>query len=140
MSVGILCSYIVGSLVKWDTLAWCSSSVTLLLGFIMLPMPESPVWLRSKNRFREAEEAVKWLKLELPPVELLSAEEKAVAVALLEKPNETDASKARFSEVIFTRPLFMPLAIGLTLLVLQQVSGIDAIVFFTVEIFRESGE
>lgn len=33
----------------------------------------------------------------------------------------------------------MPLAVGLTLLMIQQFSGIDAIIFFTVDIFRQSG-
>lgn len=39
----------------------------------------------------------------------------------------------------FSRPIILPLIIGLTLLVLQQISGIDAIIFFTVEIFKASG-
>lgn len=38
-----------------------------------------------------------------------------------------------------SRPILMPLAIGLTLLAIQQLSGIDSIIFFTVEIFRSSG-
>lgn len=42
-------------------------------------------------------------------------------------------------QVLLSRPILMPLAIGLTLLVIQQVSGIDAVIFFTVDIFRSSG-
>lgn len=49
--------------------------------------------------------------------------------------NNTTKAKAKF----FTRPVLMPLGIGLSLLVLQQISGIDAIIFFTVEIFHASG-
>lgn len=32
-----------------------------------------------------------------------------------------------------------PLGIGLTLLLIQQLSGIDSVIFFTVDIFRASG-
>lgn len=42
-------------------------------------------------------------------------------------------------KVLFTRPILMPMLIGLTLLLIQQVSGIDAVIFFTVDIFRASG-
>lgn len=42
-------------------------------------------------------------------------------------------------KVLMSRPILMPLGIGLTLLAIQQLSGIDTIIFFTVEIFRSSG-
>lgn len=35
--------------------------------------------------------------------------------------------------------MLLPLAIGLALLSIQQLSGIDAVIFFTVEIFRSAG-
>ena len=37
------------------------------------------------------------------------------------------------------RQVILPLVIGLTLLTIQQLSGIDSIIFFTVEIFRSAG-
>lgn len=42
-------------------------------------------------------------------------------------------------KTLMSRPILMPLTIGLTLLAIQQLSGIDSIIFFTVEIFRSSG-
>lgn len=139
MSLGILMAYIIGSVAKWDTLAWTCGAMAIVLGVAMLAMPESPVWLRSKNRHHEADESSKWLMLP-SPIELMSVDERAMAVSLLDKPIETRADVPKLRDVIFTRPLAMPLTIGLTLLVLQQISGIDAIIFFTVEIFRESGK
>lgn len=94
-------------------------------------MPESPVWLRSKKRFKEAEQSVKWLKLQ-PHA---PASEKT-EIEMSEKQIDENQPK---KSIYFTRPIVMPLVIGLSLLVLQQISGIDAIIFFTVEIFRESG-
>lgn len=98
-------------------------------------MPESPVYLRSKNRHKEAEESAAWLKL---PAALPIVVEKAdLQMARLDKMAEKDPIYTK--SVFFTRPVLMPLTIGLSLLVLQQISGIDAIIFFTVEIFHSSG-
>lgn len=99
-------------------------------------MPESPVYLRSKNRHKEAEESAAWLKL---PAALPIVVQKAdFQMAQLDKITEKkDPIKSK--SVFFTRPVLMPLTIGLSLLVLQQISGIDAIIFFTVEIFHSSG-
>lgn len=139
MSLGILCAYIIGSVARWDTLALFCSGMTLFVGAVMFTMPESPVWLRSKNRHHDADQSIKWLKLQTAPIQLLSTEEMAMAAALLDETREKEIGGRKFRDVVFTRPLMMPLFIGLMLLVLQQISGIDAIIFFTVEIFRESG-
>lgn len=97
-------------------------------------MPESPVWLRSKKRFTEADQSEKWLKL---PSHTPTTNEKSKME--MEKSDKIDENEPKKS-VYLTRPIVMPLIIGLSLLVLQQISGIDAIIFFTVEIFRESGK
>lgn len=90
----------------------------------MLLLPESPIWLRSKNRADDANESAKWLGL--PETQLKD----------VQRHNEQSQSE-KISYL--SRPILLPLAVGLTLLVLQQISGIDAIIFFTVEIFRASG-
>lgn len=91
-------------------------------------LPESPVWLRSKERYEDANASAAWLKLPL--------QEKPIPENSRYHQNE---SKDEDNVSYFTRPIMLPLAIGLTLLVLQQISGIDAIIFFTVEIFRAAG-
>lgn len=139
MSVGILCAYIIGSIARWDALAWFCSTMSFFLCVVMFALPESPVWLRSKNRFHEADQSSKWLKLQKSSIKL-SAADKTIAVTIIDRPAEKADDIPKLRDVIFTRPLFMPLTIGLMLLVLQQISGIDAIIFFTVEIFRESGQ
>lgn len=53
--------------------------------------------------------------------------------------NNENQESTKLSEY-FTRPIIMPLLIGLAVLSLQQLSGIDAIIFFTVEIFKKSGK
>ncbi|XP_031622593.1 facilitated trehalose transporter Tret1-like [Contarinia nasturtii] len=134
MSLAILVSYVIGSLVKWDILAWYCTAMAVVFGCILLFMPESPVWLRSKNRIKEAERSADWLKL--PPPHIPTVDEKT-DMEMTQMAN--DHEKASKKSIYLTRPILMPLCIGLSLLVLQQISGIDSIIFFTVEIFRESG-
>lgn len=134
MSLAILMAYIIGSLVKWDILAWFCSIMTAFFGLVLFMMPESPVWLRSKKRFKEAEESCAWLRLPSPPA--ANNEKMELEMAQL---SNNDANQSKRS-IYLTRPIVMPLIIGLSLLVLQQISGIDAIIFFTVEIFRASGK
>lgn len=97
-------------------------------------MPESPVWLRSKNRHEEADRSTEWLKL--PPPSVPANEKWEMEMKEVNKSDEKQPKKS----IYFTRPILMPLMIGLSLLVLQQISGIDAIIFFTVEIFKASGK
>lgn len=137
MSFGILVAYIIGSVAKWNVLGWICCSFAASLSIVMTFLPESPVWLRSKGRYKEADESAAWLKLEVTKVSVPIATQ---AVASIEKPLPRPVEEVQLRKVIFTRPIFLPLIIGLTLLVLQQISGIDAIIFFTVEIFRSSGE
>lgn len=99
-------------------------------------MPESPVYLRSRHRYEEAEKSAAWLKL--PPPLSIPVEKSDIQMAQFDKIIEKKDS-IKTSSSFFTRPVMMPLIIGLSLLVLQQISGIDAIIFFTVEIFHSSG-
>ena len=63
MSTGILITYILGTCFNWQILGkiCCGIACALFLAIILLP--ESPVWLESKNRYRCAEKSAKWLQL-----------------------------------------------------------------------------
>lgn len=100
-------------------------------------MPESPVWLISKQRYNQARRSSAWLHL--PPPTLLQSTSQTGKDIKMERTEGEDVRPADTKSQFFTRPVLMPLGIGLSLLVLQQISGIDAIIFFTVEIFHASG-
>lgn len=110
---------------------------SVLLSLIIYFLPDSPIWLRSKNRHNEADYSEQWLKLHDKTTKIQVSETLNIAEKELQK--ELDRANENSIRVIFTRPIFLPLSIGLVLLVIQQVSGIDSIIFFTVEIFRASG-
>lgn len=58
----------------------------------------------------------------------------------LNKQDEGLKEENLFSKnVFFSSGVLKPLGIGFALLAFQQISGIDAVIFYTVEIFKSSG-
>lgn len=91
-------------------------------------MPESPLWLKTKKRIEEAEIAAQWLHLE---------EFESTIVDNFDE--EKVREKLYCKDVLLSRRVCQPLLICMILLGIQQLSGIDTIVFYTVEIFRSAG-
>ncbi|CAH2108109.1 unnamed protein product [Euphydryas editha] len=131
MSLGILISYVAGNWLSWRYLAFLSALFCVALFFVLLPLPESPVWLKSRGL--DDTYAIKWLHLSQH------------AVATVKEDNEENNGKSEEPKSLFTREVFFssavikPLIVGFALLFFQQFSGIDSVIFFTVEIFQEAG-
>ncbi|XP_068632784.1 facilitated trehalose transporter Tret1-like [Battus philenor] len=132
MSLGILISYVAGNWLYWRHLAFFSAIFCAALFIILVPLPESPVWLKSRGL--DAEPAIKWLQLSGRAVATVKDEE-----AHSEKAPETEPMSLFTREVFFSSAVIKPLIVGFALLIFQQFSGIDAVIFFTVEIFQSAG-
>lgn len=128
MSIGVAYAYIEGTLFSWSVVAWINCGICASLFVMLLLLPDSPIWLKHKGRLDEANKAAEWLHLANFTTDL----------ELKEITNEDDMGLTR--KIFFSRRIFRPLIISLTLLSIQQLSGIDAIVFFTVEIFKATGK
>ncbi|XP_059622632.1 facilitated trehalose transporter Tret1-like [Phlebotomus argentipes] len=126
MSLGIVFAYVIGSFLPWRQQAWFACAVGILQFIVIAFLPESPVWLKSKKRIPEADVSAEWLALS----GFSTAADQASAVK---------AYKSYSLRALCRRTVLLPLAVGLVLLMIQQLSGIDAVIFFTVEIFRASG-
>ena len=64
MSSGILITYIAGSYLHWQTLGWMCCGITAFLFLAIILLPESPVWLKTKKRYHDAEISAAWLYLD----------------------------------------------------------------------------
>ncbi|XP_055538358.1 facilitated trehalose transporter Tret1-2 homolog [Wyeomyia smithii] len=136
MSVGILVTYILGKYIEWRMLAWVCCGAACFLFVAVICFPQSPVWLKTKKRYEKAHHSAKWLHLQGFTFDPKAQEIQKAALngALTERKDNPYSRKA-----LCRRVVLMPLGIGLALLSIQQLSGIDAVIFFTVEIFRSAG-
>ncbi len=95
----------------------------------MWPMPESPRWLLKKDR---VDDAVAGLRKVEPDADV------DARVAEIRATLAADADQASWRE-LFSRGLRRPLLIGVGLAVFQQITGINAIIYYANDIFGAAG-
>ncbi|XP_050090836.1 facilitated trehalose transporter Tret1-2 homolog [Anopheles aquasalis] len=144
MSVGILVMYAMGKFFDWQQLAWICCGMACCLFLAVACFPQSPVWLKTRKQYEKAHSSAKWLHLEGftfdPKATHPGVTPTATELKRQDKPSVVSVPPKPFSrEALLRREILIPLGIGLTLLSIQQLSGIDAVIFFTVEIFRSAG-
>ncbi|XP_044741584.1 facilitated trehalose transporter Tret1-like isoform X2 [Chrysoperla carnea] len=132
-NIGILLCFVAGSLLKWSHLALFASFLPVPFLILMCVIPETPRWYFTKGRKDEAETALTWLRGKNVDV----SEE----LAEIEK-SQIEAEKNQTSNGIselFQHQYLKPLMISLGLMFFQQMSGINAVIFYTVQIFEDAG-
>jgi SP family galactose:H+ symporter-like MFS transporter len=133
ITIGIFFAYLVdGWLSKSDAWRWmlgAAAAPGLLLFTVALFAPESPRWLMKAGR---RSEAVGELQKIRPGVD-----EKA-GLDLIEKALRHEGGGASWGEV-FSKQWRQPLFIGVGLAVLQQFTGINAIIYYADQVFSAAG-
>nr|BAQ02367.1 sugar transporter [Nilaparvata lugens] len=151
MAFGVLVSYILGAFMPWNHLAIASALFPLAMLIFLIPLPESPIWLRNKNRPAKADEALQWLNqnphsmkmdvFSVAPTESKTPQQPKTVVALpVDKSKDTKNKTPHpyASSVLFSKPIMVPFGLSCMILIFQQVSGIDTVIFYTVMIFSAS--
>ncbi|CAM2828088.1 sugar porter family MFS transporter [Legionella worsleiensis] len=133
MTVGIVCSYSVNYLLiehqAWRIMFASSAVPALMLSIGILFLPESPRWLYSIGRRDGAVKALKKLRQSLDiEHELMEIEQ-----TLAKEPKQTSWL------LLFKKPLLPVLMLGMVLFCLQQLSGINVVIYFAPEIFKNLG-
>jgi sugar porter (SP) family MFS transporter len=132
ITIGIFVAYFADYLLingdQWRVMLGISAIPGVLLLLAILPLPDSPRWYVSKGRHDEARATLQ--KVE-PGVDIDSE------LADIENLNATEAAGS-WREV-FTARWRRPLVIGVTLALLQQFTGINAIIYYADKIFAAAG-
>jgi SP family arabinose:H+ symporter-like MFS transporter len=100
---------------------------SLLFIIMMLLVPESPRWLISKNKPKEALNILNQLH------------DPDIAQSSFKSIKETSGQHSAAKRSIFVKELRLPLLTGILLCVFQQFSGINAIIYYGPKIFTAAG-
>lgn len=132
VTIGIMLAYLFGLFVPWRPLAIIGVIPCALLIVGLFFIPESPRWLAKIGMNAAFEGALQTLRGYETDVTLEEAEIKSAV--------ETDNQESQigFSELLEMRYLY-PLTIGIGLLLLQQLSGVNGIMFYSTSIFKSAG-
>jgi sugar porter (SP) family MFS transporter len=133
ITIGIFLAYLIDSWLSksdsWRVMLGAAAVPGILLFAVALIAPRSPRWLMMKGRREEA--AAELVKVR-PGVDFKPRLD-AIETALKE-----DGKKASWAEV-FHRQWRRPLLIGVGLAVFQQITGINAIIYYADQIFASAG-
>ncbi len=133
ITAGIFLAYLVDGWLsqadEWRLMLGAAMVPGVLLFGVTLIAPESPRWLLKMHRREDATAALAKIR---PGVDF------GPRIAAIEAVLRKDARKASWGEV-FTREWRRPLLIGVGLAVFQQITGINAIIYYADQIFAAAG-
>lgn len=108
--------------------------------FAFLAMPESPRWLISKMRYAEARRVLVKIRAANANTE---AEFEAIRKNCMRSKQEQEAlrdpNQSTFQRIIATQPVRKALFVGCLLSLIQQLSGINTVMYYSASIFEMSG-
>lgn len=139
ISFGILLCHILGTYLHWKTVAFVAGVFPIVIFLNLLIIPESPSWLLTQDRVKEAEEAFVWLRGN--SIEAMAELENLVKKHEMLK-KEEDASSVELSlfgntKANVIKPEFLkPLGIILFFFLVMQFSGVNSVAFYTVSLMK----
>ncbi|XP_032680221.1 facilitated trehalose transporter Tret1-like [Odontomachus brunneus] len=132
LTVGILLAFILGSVMNYTEFAIVCALVELIFLASFVWMPESPVWLVNVKRESEAKSALAILRGNIyDPSEELAEMRRAMEAM-------TSKNSSVF-DLIRSPATRRAMLATLGCMFFQQMSGINAVIFYTTTIFEESG-
>lgn len=131
LTVGILFVYAIGPYVTWTTLSVLCAVFPVLLIVAMLIVPESPTYLVKQGRRSDAAVALKWFWGANCNTQS--------AVEAIQSDLDAVKGEAKVSDLFTKVSNRNALLIALLLMFFQQFSGINAVIFYTVPIFKSAG-
>lgn len=121
-----------GTVGDFTTLALISSALPALFLIFFSFMPESPVFLINRGDIHEARNALQWFRGKDYDIE---DDLRQIRDGIL----EANANKAKVTDFLSCRATKRAMIISLGLMVFQQLSGINAVLFYAGKIFGETG-
>nr|CAD7452340.1 unnamed protein product [Timema tahoe] len=138
INAGILFTYVLGSYVPYTALNLAGLALPLFFAASFFFLPESPVFLISKDRRQDALQSLRWFRVGISD-QVIEEEFQKISERNKESSPSGDGKKVSFGEIFSSPATKKGFIISVFLCANQQFSGIFAILSFTVNIFQESG-
>ncbi|CAH1405593.1 unnamed protein product [Nezara viridula] len=132
LAIGFLVEYCAGPYVSYEMLVFISFCVTASFGIVFFFAPESPYYLIAKGKKTEAFKVLKTLRGNLTD-ESINAEIKEIEDQF-SRENESGTGLKK----LMSPPVLKALAMSLFLIILQQGSGINAVLAYVQPIFQKA--
>nr|CAD7197745.1 unnamed protein product [Timema douglasi] len=139
INAGILFTYVLGSYVPYTALNLAGLALPLFFAASFFFLPESPVFLISKDRRQDALQSLRWFRVGISDQVIEEEFQKISERNKENSPSGDDGKKVSFREIFSSPATKKGFIISVFLCANQQFSGIFAILSFTVSIFQESG-
>lgn len=120
----------------WQTIFWCSAVPGFILFLGAFKLKESPRWLYKKGRKEDALASLAANNGEDKAKEILAEMIAADAAADAEKAQIAAAAKG---DTLFQRKYIYPFCLAVVILACNQTTGINSVLNYTVDIFKETG-
>ncbi|CAH2102609.1 unnamed protein product [Euphydryas editha] len=129
-NIGILICYVAGKYLDWSQLAYLGAALPIPFFILMFLIPETPRWYISRGRTEEARKALQWLRGSKTKID-----NELHDITLCDTENRNESSIREILSMKYMKAIL----ISLGLMLFQQLSGINAVIFYTVKIFKMSG-
>ncbi|EOA20555.1 hypothetical protein CARUB_v10000868mg [Capsella rubella] len=133
--VGISVVYVLGTVVAWRNLAILGSIPSLMVLPLLFFIPESPRWLAKVGREKEVEAVLLTLRGAKSDV----SDEAAEILEYTQHVKQQQDVHGHGLFKLFHRKYALPLTIGVGLISLPQLGGLNGYTFFTDSIFTSTG-
>ncbi|XP_066142079.1 facilitated trehalose transporter Tret1-like isoform X2 [Euwallacea fornicatus] len=132
LTIGILFSYIFGAITSTQVFSILCCCIPFVFGLVFVFQPETPVYLLKKGKKDAALHSLKQLR---GP----AYDSEAELRELQQQIDKSEAEKGSFIEALQTTAAKKSIFICFSLMVFQQLSGINAVIFFMSNIFGSAG-
>ncbi|PSN47391.1 Facilitated trehalose transporter Tret1 [Blattella germanica] len=132
LTVGILYTYIFGAVADYTWLGILSAVVPVVFVLLFWRMPESPAYLMKKYRTDEARRSLQYFR---GPLYNVRKEIEDLEIII----NESSKQQTSLKDLVSSPATRKALIISLGLMIFQQLSGVNAVIFYTVKIFDAAG-
>nr|CAD7576701.1 unnamed protein product [Timema californicum] len=149
LCIGALFAFYVGAYASYLCFHIVSCSVPIFFFCAFIWMPESPIYLLMKERTEDAEKSLRWLReAGNNPDKSITEELERMKLFVEHSLNDSGAQqkvpllktiRSVLPNLSYSSPLAKASVIVLGLQILQQLSGVNAVMYYTVDLFKDAG-